>query len=81
MIQNSPCGKIFIELVDTQVETDMTDYFVIIKDTQDIQTILKKLKDNAYLTCEDWEHDINLVFDNFFITHNLTGNMKQQWPK
>lgn len=64
MMQNSPCCKIFIEPVDTTVEQDMADYFDVIKDPQDIQTILTRINDNYYQTYEEWEKAMLLVFDN-----------------
>ena len=64
MMQNSPCCKIFIEPVDPTVEQDMVDYFTIIQDPQDIQTILKRINDNYYQTYEQWEKAMTLVFDN-----------------
>lgn len=64
MMKNSPCCKIFIDPVDPEEEQDMVDYFTIIQDPQDIQTILKRIDDNYYQTYEEWETAMTLVFDN-----------------
>ena len=64
MMQNSPCCKIFIEPVDPTSEPDMIDYFTVIQDPQDIQTILTRINDDYYQTYEQWENAMILVFDN-----------------
>jgi hypothetical protein len=61
----------FFRPVD-QITLRIPDYFDIIKEPMDFQTIHKKLHENVYVNQEEFEADVRKIWTNSF-TYNLKG--------
>ena len=74
------CNLVFRELMKKQFESHMFPfykpvdpialnipaYFDVITDPMDLSTVKKKLDQSEYETCEEFEADVRLIFDNCF---------------
>lgn len=69
------CIKITKEFMDDKLSSlfmepfhpdkDLQDeYYSIIKKPMDLSTVMRKLKENSYLSIGDWSDDMKLIFDN-----------------
>ncbi|CAM9793542.1 unnamed protein product, partial [Phaeothamnion confervicola] len=62
-LENMEFAFVFKEPVDP-VKLGLPDYFDIVKKPMDLGTIRRYLDSGRYHTLEDFEGDVNLVFDN-----------------
>ena len=69
------CLKITTDFIDDKLSLLFKDpfhpdkeiqdeYYSIIKKPMDLSTVMRKLKENAYISIGDWSDDMNLIFDN-----------------
>jgi hypothetical protein len=63
MLMKHRFSDIFLEPVDS-VRDNAPDYHEIVKNPMDLQTVSRKLSENAYATWQAWAADIDLIFDN-----------------
>jgi hypothetical protein len=61
-------ATIFLEPVDP-IRDHAPDYHDVIKNPMDLQTISRKLNENAYANWQAWAADVELIFDNC-VTYN-----------
>ncbi|KAJ1921362.1 hypothetical protein H4219_000679 [Mycoemilia scoparia] len=64
-LMNNPNGYPFSRPVDPVLDGCPT-YYDIIKNPMDLATIKQKLERNEYVSPEDFEHDMRLMFENCF---------------
>ncbi|KAM0681675.1 histone acetyltransferase [Glugoides intestinalis] len=60
-LQSHPSAWPFLEPVSVK---DVPDYFEVIKQPMDMSLIMKKLKNNMYLSLNDFSNDIHLMCNN-----------------
>ena len=60
---NLPGCYLFTSPVDP-VRDNIPTYFDVIKNPQDLGTILDRLQQNKYTSVGNWKHDMDLVWDN-----------------
>lgn len=60
---NSPSCFLFRVPVDPERD-QVPNYFNVIKNPQDLGTILERLRQNGYASVNQWKHDMDLVWDN-----------------
>jgi len=66
----------FLDPVDP-VELNIPDYFEVIKNPMDLQTVSNKLQSNTYNTYKEWDADVLLTFDNAML-YNPADNAIHQ---
>ncbi|KAK8860852.1 hypothetical protein M9Y10_012544 [Tritrichomonas musculus] len=84
---NKPSCFIFRAPVDP-VRDQVPNYFDVIKDPQDLGTILERLQNKEYSSIQSWKHDMDLVWDNakafngpFSIVSSIAVCMKGRFEK
>lgn len=80
-------ASLFHKPVDA-IELGIPDYHNIIKNPMDFSTIKKKLSSGYYVNFSEFNHDINLVFNNCLlyngdkgIVGNICLKIKEEWSK
>ena len=67
-------GHVFFKPVDP-VKFGLTDYFDIIKVPMDFSTVKRHLQGGCYHSIEDFQADVNLIFDNAMTYHKEGSNV------
>ncbi|OHS96626.1 Bromodomain containing protein [Tritrichomonas foetus] len=87
IMRNSPCCKIFLDPVDP-IEDELPDYYDIVKNPQDLNTIKQRITSGYYNTCQEWEEAMDLVFDNAILFYEpesieavMAESMKNKFHK
>lgn len=71
-----PCAVLFNEPVKAKLK-DYDRYMKVIKNPQDLGTILKRLQSSEYQTYQQWEKDIGLVWSNAEIFNGKDSYVSQ----
>lgn len=61
-----PAAKLFIHPIDSSAP-NMSNYYSIIDDPQDLSTIKSRLRHQKYRSVREWKRDINTIWNNAMI--------------